>query len=206
MPFLLGNKGCKKENYNPHPAVEKGVACKDCHDDGRTKETKPTWHDVIWQTEHGKNIKKLGFDIGNNCLLCHTESTCSNCHAINAPKDHNNFFRLKGHGLAMGLDRSKCSTCHRTDFCRRCHSQTRPQDHAAAFGAPLNRHCLSCHYPINSAGAQRCVVCHTGTPSHASAPKQPSNALHLPGANCRSCHIPLRHPDNGMNCIVCHTK
>jgi hypothetical protein len=113
---------------------------------------------------------------------------------------------LKGHGIAVGLDRGRCMTCHRgDDFCQRCHSQTQPLDHTAAWGTPSNLHCQSCHFPITSAGGRGCAVCHTaGTPSHNKTPPKPSNALHGPSADCRSCHTPLRHPDNGMACNACH--
>jgi hypothetical protein len=114
---------------------------------------------------------------------------------------------LRGHGLMTGLDRSRCMTCHRADFCDRCHSETAPVSHRGGWGEPMNRHCLQCHYPLASFGADKCAVCHKGTPSHKATPPQPSNAFHLPGANCRSCHAPLtQHPDNGMDCQVCHTK
>ena len=105
----------------------------------------------------------------------------------------------------VSLDRNRCMSCHQqVDFCERCHSETRPTSHLASFGAPLNLHCNNCHFPINSAGAQECAVCHRDTPSHAAAPAQPDNALHAAGANCRSCHTPLGHPDNGMACTTCH--
>ncbi len=203
VPFLLGNKGCKKEAWR-HPEVEKGVACASCHGDKRTKETKPAGHDAAWEEKHGAWIRQNGFR-ETTCNLCHTEAKCTSCHQQEKPANHNEFWRLKGHGLAVGLDRSGCFTCHRAvDFCDRCHSETRPQDHLAAWGAPTNLHCNSCHFPLTSAGGQRCAVCHATTASHTAAPAQPANALHVTGANCRSCHAPLRHPDNGMACTVCH--
>ena len=206
LPLILSNKECNKKNSFNHPPIEKGVACKDCHEDGRTKDTMPKWHDLAWKRDHGKNIKQNGFRPEGVCYLCHTESTCTACHQEVKPKDHTQFWRLKGHGLTVGMDRSRCYACHRPDFCERCHSQTRPQDHSAGFSAPSNRHCYVCHYPLSSAGGQRCGVCHTQTPAHSRTPRQPSNSLHLPGANCRSCHSPLRHPDNGTSCTICHIK
>jgi hypothetical protein len=204
---LLGNKACEKAASFEHPVVPKETECKECHEDGRDAKTKPAGHDLAWERDHGKFIQRYGFKPQTNCTLCHTESQCTTCHQQEKPKDHNEFWRLKSHGLAVGLDRSQCYTCHRgPDFCQRCHAQTQPLDHSAAWGAPSNRHCLNCHFPLTSAGAERCAVCHTGTPSHSSAPNQPANALHVTGANCRSCHSPLRHPDNGMSCTVCHAR
>lgn len=207
IPILVGNKGCEKVSTFEHPVVEKGMECKDCHDDGRTPKTKPVWHDLAWTKNHGKDIQRYGFKgTKTTCTLCHTESTCTSCHRQEKPKGHTEFWRLRGHALEVGLDRSRCFACHQADACERCHAQTRPLDHNAAFAAPTNRHCLTCHVPIGSVGAQRCAVCHTGTPSHNNAPAQPANTLHTAGANCRSCHFPMRHPDNGGECTVCHAR
>lgn len=206
VPLSLGNKGCEKVSKFEHPTLQKGQACGDCHDDGRTPETKPKWHDLGWGRTHGQWVTRYGLKSKDTCLLCHNESKCTSCHQIEKPRDHTEFWRLKGHALMVGLDRSRCYSCHRTDFCQRCHANTPPMDHSAAWGTPGNRHCLGCHFPLASVGAQRCASCHAGTPSHANTPHQPSNALHGPGANCRSCHTPLRHPDNGMNCAFCHPR
>ena len=62
----------------------------------------------------------------NRCSLCHTESTCAACHQDTPPDNHNNFWRLRGHGVQARVDRDSCATCHRTDFCDRCHFETRP--------------------------------------------------------------------------------
>jgi hypothetical protein len=141
------------------------------------------------------------------CYFCHQEGDCAQCHLQEAPLNHTAFWRLKGHAVSTSLDRSRCATCHASvDFCERCHAETKPMNHIAAWGTPRDNHCLSCHFPLASVGAQTCAVCHTGTPSHQATPSQPNNALHLAGADCRSCHTPLRHQDNGMACTSCHTK
>ena len=207
VPFFLANKGCEKPSAFEHPPVEKGMECSSCHDDGRTRATKPVWHDIAWARNHGQQVRRFNFkpDSKTTCYLCHTESTCTSCHKQEKPRNHNEFWRLKGHGLAVGLDRSRCFVCHRgEDFCQRCHSQTQPQDHTALWGAPSDQHCLSCHFPVASAGAQRCAACHASTPSHTATPARPANSLHGASANCRDCHRPLRHPDNGAACTSCH--
>lgn len=205
VPFLLGQKKCDNPKWE-HIKIEKGMACTDCHEDGRTKETPPASHDPAWKRNHGKFMGQYGFKKSVVCTVCHTESKCATCHQQEKPRDHNEFFRLRSHGLSVGLDRSRCLACHNADFCERCHATVMPVDHRAGWGAPTNRHCLSCHFPLASAGAQKCAVCHNATPSHVSAPSQPANSLHAPGANCRSCHTPLRHPDNGMVCLACHPR
>ena len=78
------------------------------------------------------------------------------------------------------IDRSRCQTCHNVDFCQRCHQSSTPRDHTGSFGGPSNRHCMNCHYPVNSFGAQRCAVCHRSSPTHAAdKPKEDAvNPVH----------------------------
>ncbi|HLG18486.1 MAG TPA: hypothetical protein VI895_01555 [Bdellovibrionota bacterium] len=206
VPFFLGNKGCDEGTTWEHPDVARDSDCSECHEGGMTKDTKPAWHDLTFKHEHGALVQRFRFDTKNSCNLCHTQSSCSECHQITPPANHNQFFRLRGHALQVGFDRSQCMTCHRTDFCQRCHMETKPIDHMAGFGASQNRHCLNCHYPLESYGAQRCVVCHQTSSAHMATPRRPSNVNHLPNADCRGCHTPLRHPDNGQACIICHTQ
>lgn len=204
-PFLAGAKGCDKEATFAHPAGEAGTDCSACHDDGRTRETKPAGHDLAWKKNHGKTIRRYGLKSDSTCLVCHNESQCTRCHEQEAPLSHNAFWRLKGHGLAVGMNRQACFACHRgADFCERCHAETRPTNHTAAWGAPSNLHCLNCHFPVNSAGGGRCFACHRTTPSHTATPAQPDNGLHVPGADCRACHTPVGHPDSGAACTTCH--
>ena len=205
--FLMGNKACEKVAPLEHPVLDKGMECSTCHDDGRTPKTKPVGHNTAWEKEHGSWIQRNGLAPDSTCLLCHRESQCSACHQQNPPKDHTLFWKNKAHGVSVGLDRGRCLACHKqVDFCERCHQSNQPLDHAASWGLPLNQHCLNCHFPVTSAGASRCFVCHKTTPSHVAAPAQPSTAPHVAGANCRGCHINLRHPDNGMTCTTCHTR
>lgn len=206
LPLVLANKECKRETFFEHPKMPENTQCKDCHEDGRSKDVRPAGHGIEWEMQHGSIIRKYGFKMEGTCVLCHSESACSSCHQQQKPRDHNLYWRIKGHRLSVGLNRSRCVTCHTVDFCERCHSQTKPVDHNIAFGAPSNRHCLTCHYPLNSAGAQGCAVCHKATPSHAGTPRQPANSIHQIGANCRDCHRPLRHADNAMACQSCHPR
>lgn len=216
VPLLLANKDCERsatwgEKYfgkweGDHVDIDKDTKCIDCHDDIKSPKVKPLNHDISWIHEHGDLAQqKFGFKTGNTCYLCHAEAQCTSCHQQEMPRSHTEYWKQRGHGAFVGIDRSSCMTCHKSvDFCERCHSSTTPISHNAAWGAAANRHCFGCHFPLASAGAQECAVCHTGTPSHDATPAMPDNALHFLGADCRDCHRPLRHPDNGMACTACH--
>ncbi len=207
VPLLMGNKGCPTDQYPIHPKIESSSACAACHDDGRTMKTRPEGHNLEWKKDHGQFVSRFGMKANSYCALCHTESSCAVCHQQESPVDHNDFFRLKGHGINAGLDRTRCYACHRSDFCQRCHASTQPLSHTGSWGAASNQHCLNCHFPLAAAGAQQCAACHTGTPSHTTAtPTIPSNANHGSGAVCRNCHIPVPHADNGQACTACHSR
>jgi hypothetical protein len=138
---------------------------------------------------HGQAVRAASQALADRCSLCHTESTCTTCHQESPPENHNNFWRIRGHGIAAQMDRGNCATCHRADSCDRCHAEVLPQNHGGRF-------------PLQSNG---CIVCHKGTPSHALATPLPPS--HNPGMNCRQCHgvdQPLPHVDNGANCTMCH--
>ena len=176
-------------------------ACAYCH-----REIDETWvppsHERGWMEFHGPVLRSGDTSASNDCSLCHRESSCAECHQEVPPRDHNNQFRLRGHGVAATIDRTRCAVCHRTDYCQRCHEETTPRSHNGGFGSPRNRHCLGCHFPLRN---ESCFACHKDTRSHDLGPEQPS--WHTPGMNCRQCHgaeLPLRHPDNGSDCNLCH--
>lgn len=161
---------------------------------------KPDNHAQLWTKSHG-GASRDGGTTANQCSLCHQPQACVTCHQTVAPQDHTEFWRLRAHGVAVGLDRSRCTTCHTTDSCVACHSVTAPFSHRAGFNAPQNGHCRNCHLPLQTSGG--CAVCHRETPGHASAPAKPPG--HTPTMVCASCHgATLKHPNNGDNCNACH--
>ncbi|MBI2930375.1 MAG: cytochrome c3 family protein [Planctomycetes bacterium] len=179
--------------------------CATCHKEIR-KETPPATHHRNWEQIHGLVVRSgENPPVENRCSLCHTQAHCTNCHQDQPPRNHTNFWRIQGHSIAVGVDRSSCATCHRSDFCDRCHAETAPRSHRGAWGGPRNQHCLGCH---NSPGSQGCALCHKGgAPSHVLASPRPT--WHVSGMNCRQCHgpglvPPMPHVDNGDNCSGCH--
>ena len=174
--------------------------CSVCHTSiDRTR--KPENHDQLWSKTHGACSRTgAGVATVNNCSLCHQQNSCTTCHQTVLPEDHDNFWRLKAHGLVSGLDRSRCTTCHRTDFCTACHQVTAPMSHQAGWNPPRNNHCRSCHLPVQTTPS--CGVCHRDA-IHPTAPPKP--AWHTPAMNCLACHGPtMKHFNPGDNCNFCH--
>jgi hypothetical protein len=183
--------------------AERGVAdaCSTCHARLST-ETAPRSHEGTWLRSHGECVRARSGASADRCELCHDESSCSSCHFEQAPRNHGGHWRRRGHGIVASLDRQSCATCHRSDSCDACHLTFEPASHGASWGAPLDRHCTSCHVPL---AAEGCATCHVGTPSHALATPKPAD--HTAGMNCRMCHgmgQPLPHVDNGDDCNYCH--
>jgi len=184
-----------------HDALGVDDACSVCHsviDENWVPES----HGQAWERLHGQAFRMRQEAITGRCEVCHSESTCNSCHQSETPRNHDNFWRLRGHAVPATLDRDNCAVCHRDDGCIRCHEDTQPLNHKGSFGSPRNNHCLGCHFPLSSSG---CLTCHKSTPSHNQAPDQPPD--HVPGADCRACHgrnAPLRHVDDGSDCNACH--
>jgi hypothetical protein len=197
----------------PQPAMRMS-GCVDCHTERRAANECATCHREVradrpppshafgWERTHGKAVRAHGVDTADDCALCHEESGCAKCHLEVPPANHNNYFRLRGHGLMARMDRQNCEACHRSDSCDACHRESRPLNHNGSFGTPRNNHCVTCHLPVTSTD---CATCHRNTPSHATATALPPD--HNLAMNCRLCHglgAPLQHPDNGTECIACH--
>ncbi len=178
-------------------------SCEDCHP-GVGPQWQPDSHRDDWERIHGRvaPFAELAATPSQDCSLCHKESQCRSCHTSTTPADHTEPFRIRAHGFAASLDRDRCQICHRDDSCVRCHRQTVPVSHNAIWGGRTSAHCATCHLPLDSSDG--CTVCHAGTPSHRLAPRRPAPPHPGPTADCRSCHFPLTHFDNGQDCNLCH--
>jgi hypothetical protein len=192
----------KRDCMDCHAASGASEECATCH---RSIDAswRPPSHGTGWAERHGLVVRACSERDVDRCELCHdAERSCNVCHREQLPRDHTNHWRVRGHGIAVRIDRTRCSTCHRSDFCDKCHEETQPRSHVGGWGAPQDRHCVSCHFPLRDTG---CVTCHKATPSHAAATPLPQD--HHAAMNCRMCHgagVRLPHPDNGSVCTVCH--
>jgi hypothetical protein len=183
-----------------HASQSVASECSTCHKEIR-RELAPGTHEENWKRQHGRVVRSHAQETIQRCSMCHTESSCLQCHKEEAPQSHTQYFRDRGHAMLASLDRQSCVACHTSDSCDRCHSEVRPPTHVGNWGGTLSTHCLSCHFPLTSAG---CVACHKSTPDHLSTPKPDD---HTPVMICRQCHgfvAPLPHVDKGDDCNACH--
>jgi hypothetical protein len=188
-----------------HADVGVSSDCGTCHTE-IDREWAPSSHMTQWQRTHGGVfLSDLG-GTAQDCNLCHDDASCSTCHQITPPENHDEYFRLRGHWIHAQMDRDSCQVCHTTaDFCVRCHEESAPLSHTGAFGSPMSMHCVGCHFPLQG---ETCFTCHKSATSHlALAAPKPADPPHLSGMSCRQCHgvgQPLPHPDKGDDCNLCH--
>ena len=176
--------------------------CASCHT-RQDRLTPPQNHDQLWTVLHGRCAREgKAVATANDCSLCHKNDACVTCHQTRPPADHTEAWRHRAHGIAAGIDRSRCATCHTSDGCARCHKETAPVSHGPTWGGPANRHCGSCHTPVQQSAG--CATCHRATPSH-DLLSPPKPVWHTPQMDCRSCHaLSMKHLDDGGNCNACH--
>lgn len=178
--------------------------CYICHKEINT-ETPPNSHKSgNFTTKHGQIFREESSNPNGDlattpsCTMCHDNNQCIKCHQETVPANHTNQWRMVGHGISAGIDRGKCTTCHKTDYCFRCHENTKPKSHlTTTWGNPANRHCQSCHLPLNSTN---CSVCHRNVSSH----NEEAPDSHVAGwgnplnKHCTTCHT------EAPKCSICH--
>lgn len=195
----------------PAPGIVDLLDCSVCHQEldkdviPTQRDGRPLPHDNpgIWERVHGREYQANP----EFCTQCHvSEEQCDSCHSTQAPRNHTLSWRRMTHGLQATWNRQSCAVCHEEDSCIKCHQSSTPRSHRqAGWDRPVNRHCVSCHYPPERSS---CTVCHEDIQHRRASPSP-----HLRGlfpANCASCHpggLPHRapHPLNStVHCTECH--
>ena len=102
----------------PEPALVQGMAdctacheqqglvtanCQTCHTE-LTVETAPDGHGNGWTRMHGTVFRSGSERTVDDCAMCHSESSCTECHLSEPPVSHNNTWRLRTHGVAASID------------------------------------------------------------------------------------------------------
>lgn len=142
--------------------------CRECH-----IHSHPESHTLDWTKLHGAEVN---IATKSNCGLCHTETSCDQCHQLQEfePENHPSDY-LMTHGFDFRSGITDCSTCHDLTYdCRSCHEVevVMPMDHNmpdwageflddggmhsdAAMDEPET--CQVCHEP---AVDNTCLRCH----------------------------------------------
>lgn len=99
------------------------VTCFACHETktycAKCHLTMP--HPKNWPGIHGQGIKEGAQDKKKDCLNCHREDFCENCHQIEMPHIRN-FLKLHPDSVEK-LGESNCLNCHIKQDCKDCHSR-----------------------------------------------------------------------------------
>lgn len=168
-------------------AHRSGESCAVCHQDMDTR-TPPPSHRMDWTHRHGA----YGRQPDAVCSVCHSATSCRECHQVTEPASHNNLWRLQTHGINAAWDRTRCLVCHQEEFCTACHAETAPQSHSAGW---RDRHCFQCH--TSKERGTGCALCHEGTIETHPNP----HPAGWRSSHCTSCHV--GSPEAGQ-CAVCH--
>jgi len=146
--------------------VKQMAFCRACH--GLRQEHKQ----ANWTTIHGReSLAKPAA-----CQRCHTQSWCSDCHAISRPHPQE---WLARHPAEASRNPRNCETCHTSQFCESCHHGKKgvPPSHAKDW--------LNLHKNSARENQQSCSVCHkTGF--------------------CQSCHAKKAPVSHGKEWLIRH--
>lgn len=198
--------------------------CNSCH----KEQGIPLTHDNDWAGRHHQNTdwmgehRALAGKAGTNCIECHTQSFCNDCHTgggVDAalrtpnfkrnymPKNHRSDF-ISIHPIKAKDNQQSCIRCHNQKFCSDCHARfpkgsLRIKSHNPA--GPNNQIYAASNWSIDHStearrNLQSCQTCH------------PS------GDVCIKCHSSGKtrpHPrnwkagnfkdrTNGKVCVKCH--
>jgi hypothetical protein len=80
-----------------------GQDCLTCHVD-MDRNQEPASHDVAWMKRHGL----FGMQDDATCSVCHSEDSCTECHSVMQPVNHNNIWRMRSHGSVAAWNRASC--------------------------------------------------------------------------------------------------
>lgn len=130
------HKGKAKEDWEDPANYPKMDQCLVCHDQKQASGRcdvchghnmagiQPESHRHQWMSRvgHGEEARYKK----NECMACHQESQCNQCHQGQGKMDiHPPGYRFV-HGMDAKMKRSDCSMCHQTkNMCSRCHEGRR---------------------------------------------------------------------------------
>lgn len=136
-----------------HSVPQTVAGCVKCHTE--SDELRPADHTNLWLANHGRfSESKSG-----NCMSCHTESYCMDCHKGEnlANQSHPPQF-IMTHSISYMMRESNCMSCHNDmQYCIECHTQVnyiKPISHTAF-------NWIAIHQKEAKPSRDLCVVCHS---------------------------------------------
>jgi len=166
-PVIPGKPDCRA----CHETADDYADCLMCHE--QVQQLRPLTHGALWDRNHGAWAR----DDEPTCALCHTQTTCQECHAGDnvRPRSHPLNFAFEHAAEARGNE-LECATCHQeADFCASCHRAQKvlPRSHSrvgwvresdggqhAIDGVFEIESCIACH--SDGPNAPTCAACHGG--------------------------------------------
>lgn len=137
--------------------------CLVCHVKGI--ELRPPTHTAgAWQRVHGEVAKSDR----QQCVMCHTQAFCDNCHGVEIPHPLGWARGASGHAVVAAKDRTVCARCHEgeANLCTMCHHRGYDdrkgpwtKQHFAVVRQTGAAFCFKCHESVF------CVQCHTSVPA-----------------------------------------
>lgn len=163
----------------------------------------------IARAVHGADVLRrhgsLAASNGMDCVQCHSEATCTACHAGSDSKRFHADNFVEKHAVDVFASSADCQSCHNTErFCRDCHARSgiaaESRMNAAFHTGKANwvlshgqaartgmESCAACHRQND------CVRCHSATGGWGVNPHRSgfraSGLAERNSASCRFCHI-----------------
>jgi len=194
--------------------------CNECH----KAQGIPLSHDNDWAGKHHQNTDWMGEHRaiagrgGANCVECHTQAFCSDCHFGGGadvelrknsfqqnyvPKNHRSDF-ISIHPIKAKDNPQTCTRCHNQKYCSDCHARF-----------PKGSLRIKSHNPLGQNGQKYWAMDHS---SEARRNLMSCQTCHPSGDVCIQCHSSgkvrphprnfkagnFRDKTNGKMCLKCH--
>jgi len=197
--------------------------CKTCHPTLQTLPLKAVAefdHGGNWKNRHGT----LARSQGAQCLQCHVQSMCADCHSRVAPAAPSQLFPekvaqetlihrgdfLSTHPLEAQADGALCLRCHQTDYCTSCHKANSLTTTATNVRNPhpagyAIRGSAQFHGTDARSHVETCAACHDqGAASICVNCHKPGGVGGDPHPAGYSSHHSLNDAKHNPMCLACH--
>ncbi len=220
--WLRGHGGSGSSAVAAHGA---SFACTTCHP-GETSCAACHRLQIPHPSGFAANHKAVAWAGKGDCMNCHTQAGCDDCHHERKPASHEKDpFLHYDTGL---LAASRCDTCHAgSAYCNDCHKTEKPASHTEGWNhgkaaLSFEQHCRFCHQESTCKDCHRIEMPHPGSfiAAHWAEDTSTCGRCHQDRTNCDACHqllLPASHraadwnkthgkTDNRASCANCHEE